>query len=54
MNLSFKVMFDPANERFLPLSYETQAKPASIAVFQEFASQNGLNFYCLKKNRGQI
>ena len=45
MNFSFKGMFDPANERILPLlSYETRAKGEGIAVFQESTFQNGLNF----------
>ena len=50
MNFSFKGMFDPANERFLPLlSYETRAKVVGIAVFQESTFQNGLNFDFFKK-----
>ena len=55
MNFSFKGMFDPANERFLPLlSYETRAKVVGIAVFQESTFQNDLNFDLFKKNRGKI
>ena len=50
MNFSFKGMFDPENERFLPLlSHETQARVVGIAVFQESAFQNGLNFDFFKK-----
>ena len=50
MNICLKVMFDPANERFLFYhSFANKVKVICITVFQKFYFQNGVNFQFFKK-----